>query len=265
MATILSAGDIAIIGVNADNPDNFSFVLLVDIEANTEIRFTDSGTTDSNNFRASEGALKYTAPTNLSAGTVINYVNDAANFASDNDGDVGNNGFNLSSSGDQVIAFQGASTNPTFIYAVHTNSTQFHATADSSYNSAFPNGLVEGTSAVAVGQGSGAGDEWDNSVYNMSLTSGTKEEILAAISNPSNWAGSNDALTIPTSSFSVGDSEDDTTAPQFNDTNPLTPVDDSTNALIDADLTIKFNESVQKGTGNIVIKKTDDESDVESF
>ena len=57
----------------------------------------------------------------------------------------------------------------------------------------------------------------------------------------------------------------DTTAPELNDTNPLTPADDATNTLIDANLTIKFNESVQKGTGNIVIKKSSDNSVVETF
>ncbi|MEA5597414.1 Ig-like domain-containing protein [Rivularia sp. UHCC 0363] len=264
MATTLSAGDIAIIGINTDNPDNFSFVLLVDIETGTEIRFTDSGWTDSNAFRASEGAFKYTATTNLSAGTVINFVNDAVNFAADNDAGVGTNGFNLSTSGDQVIAFQGASTNPTFIYAVQTNSTQFQTTASTSNDSALPNGLVNGTSAVAVGQGSGT--EWDNSVYNMSVTSGTREEILAAVSNPVNWTGSNDVLTIPTSSFTIGGSNNnDTTPPELNATTPLTPADDATNAVIDADLTIKFNESVQKGTGNIVIKNSSDNSVVEAF
>ncbi len=129
--------------------------------------------------------------------------------------------------------------------------------------------MVNGTSAVAVGQGSGVGDEWDNSVYNMSVTSGTKEEILAAVSNAANWTGSNDALTIPSSSFTVGDSdnnnETDTTAPELNDSNPLIPADDGNNALVDANLTIKFNESIQKGTGNIVLRKTDDDSVVETF
>jgi hypothetical protein len=41
--TTLEAGDLAIIGFNGDNPDQFSFVLLVDVTANTEITFTDSG------------------------------------------------------------------------------------------------------------------------------------------------------------------------------------------------------------------------------
>ncbi|MEO1185660.1 MAG: Ig-like domain-containing protein, partial [Cyanobacteria bacterium J06636_27] len=65
--------------------------------------------------------------------------------------------------------------------------------------------------------------------------------------------------------FSDGDSEEDTTAPELSDSNPLTPADDTDNAVIDGNLTIKFNESVQKGTGNIVIKKTDDDSEVEIF
>ena len=69
--TTLSPGEIAIFGVNADNPDDFGFVLLVDIQAGTEIRFTDSGWKSDNTFRGNEGAVKYTAPTNLPYGTEI--------------------------------------------------------------------------------------------------------------------------------------------------------------------------------------------------
>jgi len=56
----LSAGDIAIIGMNADNPDEFTFVALVDIAAGEEIRFTDNGwlsSTTPESFRAGEGYL----------------------------------------------------------------------------------------------------------------------------------------------------------------------------------------------------------------
>ncbi|NET52128.1 MAG: hypothetical protein F6K09_26575, partial [Merismopedia sp. SIO2A8] len=51
MATMLSAGDIAIIGINTDDPDDFSFVLLRDIEVGTEITFTDSGWLNSGEFQ----------------------------------------------------------------------------------------------------------------------------------------------------------------------------------------------------------------------
>ncbi|BAY80682.1 alkaline phosphatase [Calothrix parasitica NIES-267] len=84
-----------------------------------------------------------------------------------------------------------------------------------------------------------------------------------------NWVavdGSNTKGSINASqTFSDGDSEEDTTAPELNDSNPLTPEDDTTDGLVDANLTIKFNENVQKGTGNIVIKKADDDSEVETF
>ena len=59
--TTLSAGDIAIVGFHSDNPDNFAFLLLVDIEAGTEITFTDSGVKTDGTFRGGEGAQKFTA------------------------------------------------------------------------------------------------------------------------------------------------------------------------------------------------------------
>ncbi len=169
--TTLSAGDIAIFGINADNPDDFGFVLLVDVEAGTEIRFTDSGVKSNGSFRGNEGAVKWTASSALSAGTEITYQGNNSDFTSDNDATVGNNGFNLSGSGDQVIAFQGASSSPTFIYAAQINSNQWQSDATASTNSALPPGLTNGTEAVAAGAGSGAGDEYDNAAYNKSTMS----------------------------------------------------------------------------------------------
>lgn len=205
MATSLSAGDIAIIGVNSDNPDDFSFVLLVDIDAGTEIRFTDSGVLSDGSFRANEGAVKYTAPSALTAGTVINFVNNSADFTTDNDAGVGTNGFSLAASGDQIIAFQGLSTHPTFLFALITNSTEFQADATSANASALPPGLVVGMSAVAVGAGAGPTQEVDNAVYSGPVT-GSPAELLAAISNASNWLGDNAPLSLPTDVFSIEDS-----------------------------------------------------------
>lgn len=205
MATSLSAGDIAIVGVNSDNPDDFSFVLLVDIDAGTEIRFTDSGVRSDGSFRANEGAVKYTAPSALIAGTVINFVNNTADFTTDNDVGVGTSGFSLSTSGDQIIAFQGLSTNPTFLFALLTNSTAFQADATSSNTSALPPGLGVGTSAVAVGAGAGPTQEVDNAVYSGPVT-GTPAELRAAICDASNWTGDNAPLALPIDSFTMGNS-----------------------------------------------------------
>ncbi|NJO53591.1 MAG: hypothetical protein HC829_01005 [Bacteroidales bacterium] len=200
MSTTLSAGDIAIIGMNADNPDDFSFVLLTDVTAGTEITFTDSGWKSSGGFRANEGAKKWTAATDLSAGTVINFVADAAQFTTANDSNVGTAGLNLSADGDQLIAFQGASSAPVLLFALSTHGNSFSDASDSN-STALPTGLTLDVTALARGAGA-PGAEWDNVVY-VGPTSGTKEELLAAIGNAANWSGSDSILVQIKTDFSV--------------------------------------------------------------
>lgn len=194
--TTLSAGDLAIIAFQGDNPDKFAFVLLKDIESGTQIRFTDSGWQSDNTFRGNEGATKYTAAAAVSAGTVITFTGNGSNgFTSDNDATVGNTGFNLSEQGDQIFAFQGVSTAPSFIFALQTNSNTWQTTSTASTNSAIPQGLTNGTNAVAVGSGPGAGDEYDNAMYTGSESFTSPSECLASVSNNANWTGSNSFQT----------------------------------------------------------------------
>lgn len=199
--TTLTAGDIAVIGINTDNPDSFTFVTLIDLQAGTEIKFTDSGVLSTGLFRPNEGAVMYTAPSAIGAGTVIQFTGIAGDWTSANDAGVGTSGLNLSTSGDQIIVFQGASTTPTFIYAAQTNSTAWQADATSSNTSSLPPGLVDGTTAVAVGAGSGAGDENDNAQFTGSRDGADKATVLAEVSNAGNWVGSGSALTLDTTPF----------------------------------------------------------------
>jgi predicted extracellular nuclease len=201
--TTLSAGDIAIVGVNCDSPKQFSFVVLVDIQAATQIYFTDSGVLSDGTFRANEGALLYTAPNDLSAGKRITYSDTAADFTAANDTNVGTNGFNLSTSGDQIIAFGGSTASPIFLFALQTNSNVFQAEATNSNTSALPPGLTVGINAVAVGAGAGDGDEYDNSAYNLSVTTGNKATLLAAIADQTKWDGTNSFITLSTDDFTV--------------------------------------------------------------
>ena len=206
--TTLEAGDLAIIGYNGDNPDQFSFVLLVDVTTNTEITFTDSGVKSDDTFRGNEGAIKFTASTNYSAGTIITYTGPqsdlpSGDFTEANDSNVGNNDMNLSGNGDQIFAFQGSSSTPTFIFGFQSNSNIWQTDATASTNSALPSTLTNGVNAVAVGSGSGAGSEFDNSVYDETLTSGSKASILAVIVNNSNWDGNNSRITFNFSSYTI--------------------------------------------------------------
>lgn len=184
--TTLSSGDIAIIGFNFDDPDEFAFTPLVDIGAGTEINFTDNGWQAAGSFRATEGTFTWTAPTDITAGTIINPTVSSIAF---------------STSGDQIIAYQGDSSNPTFIYALNSegNPGVWQSDSTSSNTSALPTGLVNGETAVAL-------DEIDNAIY-TGITSGTQAELLAAIGDNSNWSGDNsNRQTIPTDAFTISGS-----------------------------------------------------------
>jgi predicted extracellular nuclease len=73
----VNAGDIAFVGVNATNPDQFAILALKAIAAEDSFYVTDGGITGSSGaasgyFRATEGFLRYTAPAGgILAGTVI--------------------------------------------------------------------------------------------------------------------------------------------------------------------------------------------------
>ncbi|GAB6283556.1 MAG: hypothetical protein STSR0008_23320 [Ignavibacterium sp.] len=174
--TILSAGDIAIVGLNCDNPDDFAFVLLTNIDTNTVINFTDNGWLNTGVFRTGEGTIKYTAPSNLTAGTVIIRSVNTTNFSNVS------GSFDLSASGDQIIAFQGNATSPILLYALNDDSTGvWQANATSSNTSALPAGLVNGTSAVAI-------NEFDNAYYNVGADPDLNS-LRNKIGNNANWTG----------------------------------------------------------------------------
>ena len=74
----INAGDIAFVGVNATNPDQFAILALNAIAAGDSFFVTDGGIANSTSgaasayFRATEGFLQYTAPAGgIAAGTVI--------------------------------------------------------------------------------------------------------------------------------------------------------------------------------------------------
>lgn len=82
--TQLNTGSIAILGFNGVGADDFSFVLMADVTAGTVIYFTDVGVLQGSerfgNNEASEGVVAWTASSAYSAGTVVNYTADAAEF-----------------------------------------------------------------------------------------------------------------------------------------------------------------------------------------
>lgn len=183
---MLNAGDIAIIGIKTELSDDFSFVALVDIAEGETIRFTDNGVLSDGTLSGTEGVVEWTAPLGgVTAGAVVSFAGNA-------DFTAVSGFFALSTSGDQLIAYQGDEAAPSFLFAAQTNSTGFQAGATDANTSGLPAGLVLGLTAVAVGAGAGSHDEVDSAFYSGPLT-GSRADLLALIGDAANWTGVEDA------------------------------------------------------------------------
>lgn len=167
-------GDIAIVGYGVDanaaaSPaieKSFAFVLLADLSGET-IRFTDNGWLAAGGFRANEGYIDYVVPAGTPIGTVVRLPGVSGNF-------------NLSASGDSLIAFTGDASSPTILFSLDfaDNNATYAGDATSSNTSATPAGLTFGENALAFGA--------DNAAY-TGPTTGGRAEILAAIADEANW------------------------------------------------------------------------------
>jgi hypothetical protein len=217
-ATTLSVGDIAIVGyITNGSPDSFSFVNLVPIGSGTVIYFTDNGWTGTQ-FRGSsatdgdgnENLIRFTAISDIPAGTVIRSTDTSANYTWAKSGQIGTTtagsyaDLSLSQSGEQIAAFQSTNTNNplnsgfTAIYQIDNTGTFENATTAS-----------EGNIITGLSQASNSAVLFNNisatyAAFNLNiLSSGTKAQWLAAINNSSNWTFSN-LTALPTGSITVG-------------------------------------------------------------
>lgn len=170
--TDLIAGDLALIGYSSDTGGkSFAFVLLRDVTEGTRIDFTDNGWLAAGGFRSGEGTVNWVAGAGgAAAGTVITFT-----------GLTG--GFNPSTSGDSIIAFQlptpsNPLSQPLYALDFADGNTTFAADATNSNTSALPANLALGQTALAFAL--------DNGAY-TGPTSGTIATLRAAIGNAANW------------------------------------------------------------------------------
>ncbi|NBB22284.1 T9SS type A sorting domain-containing protein [Runella sp. CRIBMP] len=182
-----SAGEIAFVSFQSDDPDSFSWVSLVPIPGGTTILFTDNGW-NGTAFRTSEGVLTWTAPAGgVPAGTVVTITGGATASI----GTVTSSGtYALSTAGDQLFAFKGTLASPTFIAGINFGSTGWDDTAASTNSSALPAALTNGSNAVAVGN-------QDNGRFNCSDGSvmGNIATIGSTINTATNWTINADILS----------------------------------------------------------------------
>jgi hypothetical protein len=208
-AHALNAGDIAVIAYNSDGDDNFAWVALTDIAANTSINFTDSSWQDfsSGAFRSSEhldvsggGRLTWINTSLLSAGSVVTYSGKVtANWSV---GSATGGFLNLSNDGDQIFVYQGADASPSFIYGLqfaHGTGIIASPTVSNSTNTTNIPGALSESADTMFNVGNS-----DNGFYS-GVTSGTRDELIIAIGNTSNWttSNSNTATTNWDTAFAV--------------------------------------------------------------
>lgn len=189
--SLLKPGDIAIIGFQSDNNDQFAFLSLVDMAGGTQIQFSEKGWNGSLAVPAfvvtTEGVHTWTAPASgLAKGTTV-----TISFNSLGTGPTASTGSvissaaaKLSTSGDELLAFQGLSTAPNFLYAFGSRPWIYTGTP-SSNQSWLPAPLINGITARDFGT------ENDDQYFKLANYEGSRDSILSAIGNTQNWNRSN--------------------------------------------------------------------------
>lgn len=238
----LAAGDIAFSSYASSYPtvpeDNFAFVLLRSVGAGTQINFTDNGWLSTNVLQSGETTLTWTAPAGgLIAGTEIRITDlTATKTGGGNAGTVTGTALNLSTSGDQILAYQGTAGAPTFISAIHMNvfttaggdpvnttAAAWDGTANTTSSSALPSGLTTGVNCIWIGTQGIAGSEFNNARYGNCAAAGVSGPVTALralLNNQNNWIKDDNtppSFTLPTGCNYLG-----TACPTITVTNPGT-------------------------------------------
>lgn len=208
--TTLNPGDIAFVGYNTYGPEaDFSVILLTNIDAGTEIKFTDEGWDDILGFQLSAGdsqPFTWTSTSSLPCGTIIQFITySGLSSPTSSTGTCVGTPMDLGNIGDQIFAFQGTfDINASFIAGIHWNVTGSSTDADwdgsafNSQTSQLPNSLTEGVSALWLHNGP---YETQNAIYACSVTDGTPAFVAGAINLSSLWTQGGISLSFVQSPF----------------------------------------------------------------
>jgi len=179
--TVLTPGDIAVIGFNGDDPDVIRFVNLVNIAAGTQVKFTDNGW-NGTALSTAEGTDTWTASTAFAAGTVHTLTPTTVA---------------LGTTGDQILVYQGLAASPTFIFGVSSRS--WVTGSVNTTTSRIPTGLTSGSTALAFST------ERDNGAYTIVSNNAPKATLLTSIANQNNWNRTDTRIaTFPAWTFGLG-------------------------------------------------------------
>jgi hypothetical protein len=197
---VLNTGDIGFTSYFSQTvPDQFSFITLASIPANSIIHFTDNGWTGTS-FRENEGIIAWNSgPSLIPAGVPVNISGLTASIGTVTNIVNAPTGLSLSTAGDQILAFLGSSSY--FLSGIHMN---VNATAPitnaSTWESPISTSLSTCTKPFALNTGVNAfwhTTEWNNGKLNCAgLPVATFALLRAYVNNPANWVFDDDTLTI---------------------------------------------------------------------
>ncbi|WCO01149.1 lamin tail domain-containing protein [Psychroserpens ponticola] len=200
-----SPGDIAFTAFNADGTDEFAFVTLVDIPANTTIWFTDNEWDGDSFNNINEGEIEWSHTSAVLAGTVILIENTNGSSPTVNIGAVSGGGANLGASNEELFALlsePSASVMPTpgFLAGIANDISGSVLTGT---------GLTEGTNFLNFD------DDGDGYEYTGSISSESAfADYLPLIMDTDNWqiesSNGNLILPISTVAFTITGSATDT-------------------------------------------------------
>ena len=226
--TTLVAGDIAFTGYISSTTDQFSFVLLKNVSSGTTINFTDDAWTSGGTFRGAEETITWTATIAYPSGSEFLITGLTATragsggFGGTVTGTIG--GLNFNTTGDQVLAYQGLSSSPTFISGMHMNvySTDVLDCANTTaaswdpacivangFSCVLPPGLSTGINALWIGTAGSAASERDDARFNCSAgLIGTIAQIRTSLNDQTKWITNNQpaipAFSLPSNCSFLG-------------------------------------------------------------
>jgi len=205
--TTLSLGDIQTLGVTSDANDSFTFVIWLDIAANTVIRFMDqSFTNQTNGVLGTENDMSLSFSTALSAGTVVRVedtgltlVNGGA-FAGTKTGSLSG----ISSSGDQVLIYQGTAmgsgtdfSGRTLLHGFNIADTSWITTGTATSNISYLPTAING-----LDRNLDSGN-FDNAQYSGTRAGMTTAAYRASIGNIANYTQSDTRFDLTTDAFAI--------------------------------------------------------------
>jgi len=204
--TTPSDGDIIFTQVGSDDKDVVEFITLVDGLDITKLKITDNGVTQTGGLYTNEGTYDLSSLSgiwqNVPGGTFIRIGKSVT--SDDNDASdrilattitTTTGSFNLSASGDQVIAYIGSSSSPTFIAGINF--------ANSGW---ITSGTISSNTSYAPGTSSDVELSTKDNYYFSGNVDGDKATTQAALKELSNWTGDNSRIGYMDLTSNIGNS-----------------------------------------------------------